>query len=406
MADIRELLNIKLESPYFDEAYAKALATPDLPEWLTEGYIRAFHEQCHALPKTLDQALEALPHVVAVPELCLLAKTLYYILDGRKAYSEACTAFTLPEAPEGAEHTVGYDTVALFPILAHIKPSWDELVARGVGEAVATDSVLWTDNFFAEACKDNGKICYPKEYFAAYGVGIYVTTLIIGRLRFEPRVNDVRPVRIFKNTEGKLFPLMDNTLIHESGHLFETYGCEDEGACYPADFKETADAYEGYTVDPVTRLVVRERVSLPKKEWTPAFVSGSTTLSVHIPNGGSITPALVADSYTRAKEIFARCYPEYEFTCFLLNCWMLSPVLGEILSPDSNILSFASDYTVFPIKNDAKDAFLYVFKISGTPIPDIDIASLPESNSLQRGIKAKALDNKLIYQFGGYKPWN
>lgn len=406
MADIRELLNIKLESPYFDEAYAKALATSDVPEWLTEGYIRALDEKCHALSKSLDRVLEALPHVRAVPELVLLAKTLYYILDTRKKYPEAFTAFTYPEVPKGSEHTIGYETFAVFPVLAHVKASWDELVARGVGEAVATDSVLWTDNFLAEACKNNDKTCYPREYFAAYGVGIYVTTLIIGRLRFEPRVNDVRPVRIFKNMEGKILPLMDNTWIYESGHLFGTYGCEDENACYPADFKETADAYEGYTVDPVTRLVVRERVSLPKKEWIPVFVSGGTTLSVHIPNGGSITPALVADSYTRAKEIFTRCYPEYKFTCFLLNCWMLSPVLNEILPPTSNILSFASGYTVFPIKNDAKDAFLYVFQISGTPIPDIDITSLPETNSLQRGIKAKALEGKLVYQFGGYKSWN
>ena len=136
------------------------------------------------------------------------------------------------------------------------------------------------------------------------------------------------------------------------------------------------------------------------------FVSGGHALSVHIPGGGSITPELVADSYVRAKEIFTRCYPEYNFSCMLLNCWMLSPTLKEILAPTSNILSFASGYTVFPIQNDAKDAFLYVFKISGKEIPEIDLASLPEKNSLQRGVKQKSLEGKLIYQFGGYRPWN
>lgn len=406
MADIRELLNIKLESPYFDESYAKALADEGLPFWLTEKYIRTLNDVCRVLPKTYEQVLEALPHVCAVPELVLLAKTLYYILDTRKKYPEAFTAFTLPEAPEGAEHTVGYDTIALFPILAHIKPSWNELVARGVGEDVATSSHIWMDSFLAESVEKYGKLCFAKEYFAAYGVGIYVTTLIIGRLRFEPRVNDSRPVRIFKNAEGKLLPLMDNTLIHKSGHVFGTYGCEDESACYPADFKETVDAYEGYTVDPDTRLAVRERVRLSKKEWTPAFASGGATLSVHIPNGGSITPELVADSYARAKEIFTRCYPEYHFTCFLLNCWMLSPTLKEILKPSSNIVSFANGYTVFPIKNNALDGFLYVYGIKGKKIPEIDLASLPENNSLQRGIKEKALEGKLIYQFGGYMPWD
>ena len=406
MADIRELLNIKLESPYFDESYAKALATPDVPEWLTEGYIRALHEECRVLPKTLDQVLEALPHVATVPELCLLAKTLYYILDERQAYSDSFTAFTYPQVPEGSEHAMGYETFAIFPVLAHIKASWDELVARGVGEDVATASVLWTDRFFEEASTNNGKICYPKEYFAAYSAGIYVKTLIIGRLRFEPHATADRPVRVFRNAEGKHLPLMDNTMIHPSGHILGSYGCEDEKDAYPADFRETDDTYEGYTVDPETRLVVRERVCLKKSEWTPVFVSGDTSMSVHIPLGGSMTPEAVADSYRRAREIFERCYPEYHFTCFLLNCWMLSPTLKEILKPNSNILSFASGYTVFPIKNNALDGFLYVYGIKGKKIPEIDLGALPEANSLQRGIKEKALEGKLVYQFGGYMPWD
>ena len=406
MTDIRKTLNITLESPYFDAAYAKALSDTEMPLWLSEDYIRLLNDECHVLPKTYDKVLEVLPHVRAVPELVLLAKTLYYILDTREKYPEAFKAFTLPEAPKDSEHAVGYDTVTLFPILAHVKKSWDELFARGVGEDVAASSHAWMDSFFAEACEINGKLCFTKPYFAAYGVGIYVETLIIGRLRFEPRECAVRPVRIFRNEKGEYLPLMDNTLIHESGHIFGTYGCEDEKACYPADFVENADSYEGYTVDPVTRLVVRERVRLSKSEWTPAFTSGGHALSVHIPNGGGLTPEAVADSYMRAKEIFERCYPEYKFTCLLLNCWMLSPLLGEILPPTSNILAFASGYTVFPIENDAKDAFLYVFQISGTPIPEIDTAALPEKNSLQRGIKQKALEGKLVYQFGGYRPWN
>ncbi|MBE6656766.1 MAG: hypothetical protein E7609_07910 [Ruminococcaceae bacterium] len=129
-------------------------------------------------------------------------------------------------------------------------------------------------------------------------------------------------------------------------------------------------------------------------------------MKVHIPAGGKMDPAVIEDSYKRAKEIFARCYPEYNFTCFLLVCWMLSLVLKEILPPTSNIVSFAKDYTVFPFKNNALDAFLYVFNINGKTIPEIDIAALPEDNSLQRGIKQKALEGKLVYQFGGYKPWN
>lgn len=405
MTDIRKTLCMTLESPYYDHAYEKALSEDALPEWLTEEYVCALADEFGILRGTRDVALQVLPHVVCVPELCLMAKTIYHILDTRKKYSEAFTALSFPTAPEGTENAVGYDCFVVFPVLAHAKKTWDELVARGVDKDVAADSVSWTDSFFAEATKDCGKPCYPKGYFAAYGVGIYVDSLIVGRLRFEICEHAKATVRIFQNTKGETLPIMDNTRIHPSGHVLGTYGAEDDTFAYEADFKETDDGYEGYTVDATTRLVVKERVKLPKNEWKQVFQPGDTVMKVHIPRGGSMTPAAVADSYARAKEIFTRCYPEYHVTSYRIGCWMLSPVLKEILSPTSNIVAFAEDFTVFPIENNARDAFLYVFGIKGKTIPEIDFASLPEENSMQRGIKKKALEGELVYQFGGYRPW-
>ena len=98
MNDVRDILNIKIESPYWDEAYAKALSEPAVPEWMTEAYIRALHEEKGVLPRRLDTILSVLPHAVAVPELCLLAKTLYHIIGTKKSFSEAFTEFELPKA--------------------------------------------------------------------------------------------------------------------------------------------------------------------------------------------------------------------------------------------------------------------------------------------------------------------
>lgn len=232
MTNIRKALNITLESPYFDEAYRRASETAEIPEWLTEAFIRRLSDTFHVLPRTADKVLEALPHVVAVPELFLFANILYYILATRAKYSQAFTSLTLPEAPLGSAHTIGYDCVALFPVLAHVKLSWDELVLRGVGEEVAADSLRWIDGFFSEACEKSGRLCFPKEYFSLYSVGIYTDSLIIGRLRFEPVETAERPVRIFRNEKGKLLPLMENTMIHQSGHILGSYGCEDEAQAY------------------------------------------------------------------------------------------------------------------------------------------------------------------------------
>ena len=404
MCDIREDLGIKLASPYFEEAYQKALSEPALPVWLTEEYIHRLNDTYRVLPKTYEKVLAALCEVVKIPSLCLLAKTVYHILDTKLPYGEAFTDLDLPKPPEGAR-SIGYDCVMLFPVLGHIVASHDALAARGVDEDVITASLLWTDNFFAEACEKLGKLAYPKEYFAAYGAGIYVKTLIIGRLRFEIAKEAIHPVRMYQSRKGELLPLMDHVTLHQSGQMLGSFGCEEESGSFLAEVTETEDAYEGYTVDPVTRLVLKERIRLPKSEWTEIYRRGMNAIKVHIPAGGRLDPAACEASYTRAKELLPRAYPEYRFSCFLICCWMLSPLLKEILPPTSNIVVFGEKYTVFPMKSDAKDAFGYVFGIHGKELSKIDFASLPEENSLQRGIKREALLGRFVHQYGGYIPW-
>ncbi len=51
MNDVRDMLQIKIESPYWDEAYKLALSEADVPEWMTEEYIRVLHREKGVLPK-------------------------------------------------------------------------------------------------------------------------------------------------------------------------------------------------------------------------------------------------------------------------------------------------------------------------------------------------------------------
>ena len=125
MYDVREVLGIKLESPYFDEAYAKALAEEGLPFWLTEDYIRELNDKYAVLPETYEMVKEALPHVVAVPELCLLAKTVYHMLDKKLKFGKTFTAFETPG------HTVGSTCFYVDNILF----TGDTLFCRGIGRS-------------------------------------------------------------------------------------------------------------------------------------------------------------------------------------------------------------------------------------------------------------------------------
>ena len=404
MQDIREKLNIKIESPYWDEAYKKALSEPEVPDWLTEGFIKKLNEEYDVVPKSYNILLEALPYVLAVPELCLLCKTLYYILMSKKSYSKAFSCFEFPKAPEGTENTLGYDCFSIFPILAHLPFSRDELKARGIDDITCRDSLRWVDAYFEGTSTKSGKIAFAEDSFPLYSLAIYVYNLYLGRLRFEIHENSVRPMRMFKNKQGEFCPLADNVMIHASGHILGSFSCEDEAGAYPADFVETEDAYEGYTVDQATRLYKKERVRLLKSEWEQVFASGDTVVKVHIPYGGKMTKEMCEESFKRARDIFNRCYPEYNFACFQIGCWMLSPELCDILSPESNIIAFRNNFTVYPIENNAMDAFLYVYGITSGKASDVDLEALPEDNSMRRGVKQKSLEGNFVHQFGGFMP--
>ena len=262
---------------------------------------------------------------------------------------------------------------------------------------------IWK-HLFDEAIRKSAKTEYSLNCFKPYSVAIYVNSLIIGRLRFEICENSSYPVRILKSADGRLMPLMDGAMIHPSGHLLGTYGFEDGSDAYSANLYEGADFYEGYSVNPTTRLVEPRRIRLSKTEWKEVYKSGDSVLKVHIPYGGRLDKDTCRESYERADKIFKESYPEYSFTSFMLECWMLSPELRDILPPESNIISFRKPYTVYPVKNSAEDALLYVYGLENTKISDIDIEALPESNSLQRGVKSKLLSGRPIYEFGGYMP--
>ncbi len=405
MYDVRKALNIKIESPYWDDAYKLALNEPQIPSWLTEEYARILHKECGVLTNTLDNVLKAIPYIQQVPDLCLLAKTLYHILATQKNFSNAFTEFELPTAPETVENPIGYDCVAFFPIMAHIRPSWEILEKRGIEKDILTSSFFWADRFFQVSSETAGRPFFGTDKFKLYDLAIYLEHLMIGRLRFEIHKNSNRPAKIFENKQGELCILMDNTLLHKTGHILGSFGCTDEAGAFEADFIETDEYYEGYAVDKTTKLAQNFRTRLSKKEWKPVFTPGDNAIKVHIPNGGKLDKESCESAYQKARDIFTNCFPETHFKGFLIGCWMLSPELKDILSPQSNIIEFQNKYEIFPLKNNAADAFMYVFGIKGTPIDQIDFANLPEANSLMRGLKAKALEGKFIHQFNGFIPW-
>ena len=132
---------------------------------------------------------------------------------------------------------------------------------------------------------------------------------------------------------------------------------------------------------------------------------GDTLIKVHIPSMGKLLKEDCDAAYERARETFTRCYPEYDFKGFVCNTWFLNPVLRGFLKEDSNIVLFQNKYTVFPAKNLAPDVFLYVYGLRVNSAEEVDAASLPEDNTMRRGVKKLLQDGIYVHQFNGFIPF-
>jgi len=402
--DLREKLNIKICSDYWDWAYDKALKEPLVPCWLTEEYIRGLDNELGVLSENLETVILALKQITQAEELCVLAKTLYHLLGLRIKANELFSSFELPKAPKGCKNTLGYDCFSIFPILAHIRPSWKELEKRGVDKSILKKSFSFLDSFISATSEKTGLPVFREPLFLCYGAFIYIKTLYIDRLRFEICQHSPFPVRAFRNIAGNVKIMMDGVTVHKSGHILGAVGCEDEKNSFSADFKEKEEFYEGYGVDEKTHLVKRDKMKLPKKDWQIILSPGDAVIKVHIPTQGSFDKEACRQSYKKAREVFKRCFPEYSFKGFTTQTWLLAPELLPVLKDGSNIMSFRRDFHIFPAKSKGTSVFEYVYHIKVNSVDEVDISKLDESNSLMRGIKTQCLRGEYIHEFSGFIP--
>ena len=57
--ELLKKLNIKITSPYWEEAYESAVKEPAVPEWLTEDYLKGLDGEYGIFPKNLGLLIEA-----------------------------------------------------------------------------------------------------------------------------------------------------------------------------------------------------------------------------------------------------------------------------------------------------------------------------------------------------------
>ncbi len=403
--ELLKKLNIKITSPYWEEAYEKALKEPAVPEWLTESYLRGLHEEYGIFPQNLELLVEAAGKVAENEDLCMFAKVLHNIIGPHAGSGKAFPEFELPVAPQDTEDVLAYDMVSVFPVIAHIRPSWEGLTERGVEADILKVRFSMIDEWLTNIIKTQGRPSWGKTHFLYYRVFVYVSELRIGRLRFEWVEHSPYPVKAFVNEEGEMRLMMDDVTLHRSGHVLGTYGFADEEGSFYAKVSETEEEYEGYVVDEETHLAQDYPTKLLKKEWKLAFQAGDSIIKVHVAPGSGFTKEECDKSFARAREIFDRCFPEYDFKGFLTHTWFLGPALEPILKEGSNLKNFRKYFTIFPAKSNAQDALMYVYGLHVKNPSEVAIDELPEDNSLKKGLKEQLKKGEYVYEFNGFFLW-
>lgn len=115
-----------------------------------------------------------------------------------------------------------------------------------------------------------------------------------------------------------------------------------------------------------------------------AYRAGDHTLSVHIPDfSGPMSPQACDDSFERARNFFARHFPEERYTIAVCHSWLMDDQLGAYLPDSSNIVRFQKRFRLaYQYEGDHDDGPLgFVF---GRTIDDLD--RLPRETTLQRAV--------------------
>ena len=258
-----------------------------------------------------------------------------------------------------------------------------------------------------------------EETFRHYAGCIYMVGVLTGR----PGINKLyygwlthyTKVRIFK-TNGLQFelkklpptaiwlrnrqtkqvvPVMLLGTFHASGvQRLGSAGYEDDAGAFTVEFSEDEQNYYGH--GSYIGKVSDQKETFPKSQWECVGRPGDGCLNVHIPKGSDISEETFRAAWKSACQIMKERYPEHGGGNIFAYSWIFDPKVAELLGAESKITRFQNLFARFPIRNNGRAVFTFVFPGYGD-----DFAKLPENTSLQRKIKKMYLDGKYIYEYAG-----
>jgi len=355
--------------------------------FLQEDYLRDVQEKCNAFPRTCERVLAEAAALRARPEEALYALFLCRAMQDRTLFMKHLKCFDFPQ---------NSTFLAFLCLVPAIVCTWEQLVARGVPADVLAATVNQYEECLFVYAERFDELGMNKRYFDHLQGYVDHKLLNVGRLRYE--ITPLEDVYLLESKkDGKRVLFLQDAPMNAVGLRRGTPPFGDEGG-FDAFFREEGDFFVGTPVGENGR-VQKETVRLSKSEWEIVLQPGDMMMDTHIPGHAPLTEQLCAESYARARQLFATHYPEFEFKGFHCHSWLMSPELSEVLKPGANVLKFQSAYLRYPVPTKGEDVLNFVFFLRYTTFAD-----LPEETSLQRALKAKYLRGERLYEYGGVIP--
>lgn len=146
-----------------------------------------------------------------------------------------------------------------------------------------------------------------------------------------------------------------------------------------------------------TRQVSCTLFRIGQLEYELTSVAEEPVISLHIPTDVDLRPEVLRPSLEEGLKIFRSLFPACREQRVYCHSWLLSPLLGDYLPENSNILRFRELFDLAPEGVPGNDVLLWVFRN-----PRLPKEEYPENTSLQRKLKKFFLAGGQFLEGYGY----
>ncbi|MDD4099442.1 MAG: acyltransferase domain-containing protein, partial [Lentisphaeria bacterium] len=163
----------------------------------------------------------------------------------------------------------------------------------------------------------------------------------LGRLEFWLEPNRNCPARVYRHrATGRVVALApDGMMFAADGSVYADPAERRPGTGWTASFRADRDAWCGHVISPFGQGT-RWQVRLTRSEWQETLRPGDLCLTLHIPNGGGLTPAACRDSMLRALDFFPRHFPDSLPRGLVSVSWLFNNQLRQAFPAEANVVHF------------------------------------------------------------------